>query len=242
MNALKVFILSFVTIFPLLAQNPSSSGKNVGDTSNEKKWILKFGLNYSAFRGDDNQIINGISLGLNRKWELTEMFKISSEILFTSQGGYLDDKPVRPQGDEIEWYLYSWDVKCKAYYIEFPIFINYDYTIEPLNLNFYFGPSYRFGLTEHSERTEENLIYDDSNPEMKEKYEDYNFEFYQTDREFHVFPQSGFGLNLGLNVNYSLFLFDFRYSYSLHKIGGVEQLEDVNRKSHALHLMFGYKF
>ena len=241
MNIFKVFIISFFIALPVIAQNTvSTESSKIDKNCSEKKWTFKFGWNYSAFRGSDNQLISGVTFGFNRYWNISENLNLSSEILLTSQGGFLNDKPVK--GPEIDWYLYSWDVRCKVYYLEIPIFLSYNYYSEPFGINFYFGPSYRFGITDHSERTKENLIYDDSNPELKEKYTDYNFEFYQTDREFHAFPQSGFGLNIGLAINYRYLLLDLRYSYALHKIGGVEQLKDVNRKSHVIHFMLGYKF
>ena len=223
MKLLKIIIFLFI-VSNLNAQNP---------------WRIKAGLNFSKFRDNDSEFLINYSFGLSRQIYIFGNYFVSPEIFVTKQGSLLKHKPVKT--DDWDWYLYSYNIKAEIIYLEFPVLLNYEISLQGLKMNIYLGPSFRFsfGSLDKTKRSIEKLIYDDTHPDRKDDYVDYNFEFVQGDYAGSLIKSSAWSMNFGFKVDLNIIDLALRYTYTLNEIGQIEQLQPIKRYLHSLHILLG---
>ncbi len=227
---MKLFFIGIFTI--LIASNVYS----------QSPWCLKAGVNISSFTNEDSDFITSFTFGISREYPLNDSYSIIPEIFLTKQGGIVKDEPVKTP--EYEEYLYSYDILSRVVYFEIPILFAGNFDFNSLRTKIYLGPSYRLGFIDASKISNEKLIYDRDNPEKKEEYENYDFEYIQGDYD-NSLPRiisSGLGLNIGVMLKYSFLTLDIMYSYALHDIGQLDQFHPLNKNTHALHFLLGVNF
>ncbi len=222
----KETIYTLVVIFTLSLLKPLFS---------ENNWLVKAGFNYSAFRDNDDELIGNYSLGISRNIDFTEKLSLLPDFLISSQGGMLRNKPVWTDNYELALNSYSYRVAIQL--IEFGLMINYQILDKSLELSLNIGPSWRIGLHDESHKFNRKLIYDDTNPTLRDEFENYNFKYISGDPSF--INSSGWSVNLGLMCSFKRICFETRYSFALHDIGAFSSLEKVGKKSHTLHFLIG---
>ena len=222
-------LLKFIIIFLILLSNIYA----------QNSWNLKAGINASKFRDNDSELLINYSLGLSRQLHITENYYIIPEIFITKQGSLIKEKPVKT--DDWEWYLYSYDIHAELVYFEFPILISYGTSLKKNNIYFYLGPSFRFafGSMDRTKLSNEKIIYDDDQPDRREEFENYNFEFVQGDYEGSIIKSPAWSVNLGFAVDLNILDLELRYTYTFNEIGQIGQLDPIKRYLHSLHLLLG---
>lgn len=200
-------------------------------------WYLKAGLNVSKFRDDDSEILSNYSFGLSKQIHVSGNYSVTPEIFVTRQGSILKDKPVKTR--DWDWYLYSYNIKAIHIYIEIPILLSYKIYISDFQTHFYAGPSYRAVFTDRTKLSNQKIIYDDTNPDRKEEFKNYNFEFVQGDYEGEFLKSPAWSMNLGASVDVNIFKIECRYTYTFNKIGQIGQLHSIDRYLYSIHLLLG---
>jgi hypothetical protein len=224
MKLLKIILL-FLTVSNLYSQKP---------------WELKAGINFSKFRDNDSEFLTNYSFGLSKQINIIGNFFITPEFFITKQGSLLKDKPIKT--GYWDWYLYSYNIKAELIYFEIPVFLSYETSLKEYKTHFYAGPSFRISLLgsmDRSKLSNQKVIYDDTNPDRKEEFENYEFEFIQGDYEYSILKSPAWSFNFGTSVNMNYINIECRYTYTFNEIGQIEQLYPLKRYLHSLHLLLG---
>jgi len=206
----------------------------------QSPWYIKAGINLSKFRDSDSEALLNYSFGLSRIIYFSDEWSLVPELFITRQGSMLREKPVKTGG--WEWFLYSYDIKAVHIYLEIPVLINYQASIKNRKIHFYLGPSYRFVLTDRTELLNQTLIYDDTHPDLKDKYKNYDFEFIQGDYDgFSLFKSPAWSMNFGITAEISVINVELRYTYTFNEMGQIGQIHPIERYLHSLHLLLTYQ-
>ena len=140
----------------------------------QNNWTVKGGMNFSAFRDADNDLITGYSFGIEKNINIYKSFKLCPEFLVSSQGGMIRNEPVWT--DNTDNYLDAYDIEAKIQLFDLSLLVKYGFnynsnSIITINL----GTSYRIGLHDESRLLNKRTIYDSEN--VLEEYEDYYFKY-----------------------------------------------------------------
>jgi len=199
---------------------------------------VKAGINFSAFRGRDDESMQGKTLGLGLAIPTCSRASVAIELLYTEQGGLLRDIIVRPVFRHAA--IYRWDYFVKVKYLELPVLIRYVIIEKSANLEMFLGPSFRLRFTDRASKSEpKKLLYDPETGVGDPKYLDYEFKYFSQDNSGITAEGSGFGANLGASLRWSYLLLEVRYTYAFHRVGPILDLNPLSNKTHALHFSIG---
>jgi hypothetical protein len=202
----------------------------------EKKWCIKYGINYSAFTDKDNDFIKGNLFGISRDWSISNKIKIGTEFLISKRGGIIKNVVYLTQS-EID--VCQIDAYITFIYLELPLLLKYTLkSAKNSKINCYIGPSYKIGFKGKNNSKNFKHLFEIPYPQ----YENYQFE-YIVHADAYV-PASGFDINFGSNIIWYFLSGEIRYSYALHKIDKLADIEPINKKkrTHAIHFIVGLNF
>jgi hypothetical protein len=69
---------------------------------------------------------------------------VSQCVFLSRQGGLAKNEPLKTE--EIDEYLYSYDILSRVVYIEIPVLFAFDLKFDPFKARIYLEPEYRLGL------------------------------------------------------------------------------------------------
>lgn len=231
--------------------------------SQEVKFGVKGGLNYSNLRGIENTITNedgesmkfsskgqvGFYIGGFAEYQINDKLAIQPELLISTQGGGNEFKTSGT--DEFgDYYSVSIENKVNLTYLQIPIMLKYQ-VIDRLNIEF--GPQIGFAL---SGKQKTSFSSQDGNDVESGSLESNIFKDEIHIVEGEAIPTKGlgkrfdFGLNIGASYNitdnlfvqgrYNLGLASINKSYN-YNLSGV-QIKNNTVKNSVFQLGVGYKF
>lgn len=230
--------------------------------SQEVKWGVKGGLNYSNLRGiettmtsDDGESIKfsskgqvGFYIGGFAEYQISDKLAIQPELLISTQGG---GREFKTSGTEYgDYYAVSVENKLNLTYLQIPVMLKYQ-VIDRLNIEF--GPQIGFALS----GKEKISIFSQDGSDV----ESGSFEFSIFKDEEHIIDgetiqtkgmgkRLDFGLNIGASYDitdnlfvqgrYNFGLASINKSHSINLFGG--QIKNNELKNSVFQLGVGYKF
>lgn len=208
----------------------------------QKPWCVKAGVNISSFTDYDDDSIRSLSIGISRDFPIEEIYSIMTELIFTTQGGAVNNVLVtNPQSDQFQ---NVYDITAQIVYIEIPVV----FTLKVINTSFstkiYTGPSFRIGISDLSDEKYQGFVQAGDGMIINEEQYNNNVNFTEVDfnNSSLRIVHSGIGLNVGLLFEYKFLSFDIMYGYALHQIGQLGQYQFVNKNTHATHFLLGVNF
>jgi hypothetical protein len=210
------------------------------DISAQNSWSFKYGINFTKFRNAPSDYILGTNFKIAKDWYIHKNIYLNFGFHYNTQGGKLNNVLVTYKKIEYE-YVHRWDILCLRPYFEFPIQIKYAIIKNKLQVNLIAGPSYQISTRDRSYRTDKVVIYDEYyHPELKEKYSNYNFKYFDAQDSYLPLAYSGFAANVGIEFRYYFLSCEIGYSYSFHSIGSVSSLVPLNYKTNSIRFLFGF--
>jgi len=103
------------------------------------------------------------------------------------------------------------------------------------------GPSYQISARDKSHRTDKVVIFDEYyHPELRDKYVNYNFKYFDAQDSYLPLTYSGFAANIAIEFRYNFLFCEIGYSYSFHSIGSVSELDPLNYRTNSIRFLFGF--
>jgi hypothetical protein len=207
----------------------------------DDSWIIKVGFNHSEFQKIEAKSFVNYSMGIERKIPTWHFLSINPEILWSKQGGIIQNKPVWTDS-YYDGSLYRYNINIVRTSMD--ISIIFDFSIlqsNEISLSIRPFPSFHTeGFKQQNVLEKLNRInVNDSNTD----WDNYNFEYRQGDFDHYPYDfKTGWSLNLSLMLNYKKFVLETRYMKNLNSIGQIGQLYPLKHKLHSIHFLVGYTF
>lgn len=205
-------------------------------------FALKVGVNYSTLRNSDADFKRGYTFGIGKDWNIIKKVTIGSEIDYTTRGGLFNDKPIMG-----ELYfphdVYSNDIHIVVGYIEIPVLFKYLFPLrENITIQLYTGPSFSLPILDYSDTKDSKFLfyYDPNDPDKDDKIKDIEY-YWMQDSGFYSKFNLDYVYNWGVCLNWSKLIIELQYSRANKEIGYVDMVSQVHKKSHAVHLLLGFR-
>lgn len=206
-------------------------------------FIVKTGINYSTLRNSDSDFKLGYTFGIGKDWNIIKNVTIGNEINYTIRGGLFNDKPIKGDLYFLPHDVYSYDIHVAVGYIEIPVLFKYLFTIKNnIKIQLYAGLSFSLPILDYSDTMDMKFLfhYDPNDPEKEEKIKDIEYYLMQ-DSGFYSKFNLDYVYNVGVCLNWSKLIVELRYSRANKEIGYVDMISQVHKKSHAVHLLLGFR-
>jgi hypothetical protein len=203
-------------------------------------FTIKSGFNLSALMKSGTGMQTGATFGVGQEWRIFRNTSLALELFFSTRGGMLNNKSVRPSGMFGYEYVNYYDIQCRFGSIDLPILLKQKFALtKSLHSALLIGPCFSLGVSDKSRLI---LLQSESlwDPETRE-YLQFDYDYTSCYDCFSWFEGSGLTIMAGMELVWEFLSFEFRIPLRPYSVDMIRDVY-VYEKIQVVHFLFGIHF